>query len=113
MRTQQEICVCHKPPIHHSDYEISFLGVDKTNGRFAEVTIEKCKHCGTEWINYLVENEAFTRSGRWYRGILENGQGKIKPENVETYLENLDWYIFGGSYFNSTGKTGKGTLVVN
>jgi hypothetical protein len=35
-------CKCFTPPLHYSDYEISYMGIDETNGRFAEVTIENC-----------------------------------------------------------------------
>jgi hypothetical protein len=32
------------------------------------------------------------------------------PENAVEYLESLDWYVYGGSYFESTGEFGQGKL---
>jgi hypothetical protein len=104
-------CKCFAPPLHYTDYQISYIGVDETNGRFAEVTLQTCIHCGAKWLNYLVEFEAFTKSGRWYRGVIsENELKDIQPEKVVAYFESLDWFIFGGSYFSSTGMYGKGKV---
>lgn len=104
-------CKCFVPPLHHTDYEISFWGVDKTNGRFADITLEVCNHCGTKWLKYLVEFEAFPKSGRWYRGIVtEKELTNMEPENVVAHFEGLDWFIYGGSYFSSTGMYGKGKV---
>jgi hypothetical protein len=104
-------CKCFIPPLHYTDYQISYMGVDETNGRFAEVTLQTCIHCGIKWLNYLVEFEAFTKSGRWYRGVIpENELKNIQPGKVVAYFEGLDWFIFGGSYFSSTGMYGKGKV---
>ncbi len=114
MKLNVNQCRCNKPPVNCCDYDISFLGIDPTNGRFADVTIERCTHCGNLWINYLVEFEAFSGSGRWYRGILsEEAQKIITPETVVDYLEKLEWYIFGGTYFDSTGMVSKGKVIVD
>ncbi len=107
-------CVCENPPLNYLNYISCYIGIDKTNWRFADVNIEKCIHCNRKWISYLVEFESFTKSGRWYRGIvLENDLIKITPENSIKYIENLNWYIFGGSYFDSRGKIGKGKVHVD
>jgi hypothetical protein len=107
-------CVCHKPPLSYQDFNSSFLGVDETNGRFSTVTIETCKHCKTKWVNYLVEIESFSNSSKWYRGILSKDfENIIRPENVIKYLEKLEFYLFGGSYFNSTGQYGSGIIHID
>ncbi|MBL7747598.1 MAG: hypothetical protein JNM19_09250 [Chitinophagaceae bacterium] len=104
-------CKCFIPPLHYTDYEKTYWGVDTTNGRFAEITLEVCVHCGTKWLNYLVEYEAFSKSGRWYRGVVQDNNLKgIVPGKVVSYFEGLDWFIFGGSYFSSTGMYGKGKV---
>ena len=61
-----------------------------------------------KWVKFqsalTVEYEAFTASGRWFRGILsEKDALTITPENAIAYLESLPWYFAGGSYFQSTG----------
>ena len=107
-------CKCFVPPLHFTDYDKKFWGTDDTNGRFAEVTVETCIHCQTIWINYLVENESFSKSGRWYRGIISDQElTNLTPMKVVAYLEKLDWYIFGGSYFSSAGNYGKGKVFVD
>ena len=107
-------CKCYFPPIYYGDYHISFLGIDKTNGRFAEVTIETCVHCGTKWIKYSIEFEAFSNSGRWYRGMIaDEAVNEMVPEKAVMYLEKKEFYIFGGSYFESAGMYGNGTLQVD
>lgn len=114
MTTPSETCVCHTPPIHYSNFERTFLGTDETLGRFAEVNFETCIHCGSVWLSYFVEYESRTASGRSYRGIIkEQDRATMTPESAVAYLEQLDWYIYGGSYFSSTGKVGKGKLHVD
>ncbi|GAB3714299.1 hypothetical protein GCM10027592_53990 [Spirosoma flavus] len=113
MALPESSCQCHKPPILYSDYTTTFVGVDETNGRFADVAVEICRHCGTAWITYQIESEAFERSGKWFRGVLEPKDLKIRPEDVVTYLGQLDWYIYGGSYWNSSGTYGQGKVWVD
>lgn len=104
-------CKCHDLPPHYSDYTSSSLGIDKTEGRFADVTLEICKHCERKWINYLVEYEGTSRSGRYYRGLISDiALSKLTPETAVEHLEKLDWYIFGGSHFSSGGIYGRGKV---
>ena len=109
-----ERCKCFRPPRSYFDFTIYSVGTDETNGRFGEVTIEKCKKCSTLWLCYSVEYEAFSRSGRWYRGVITSEETlKITPENSVDYLKSLDWYLYGGSYFDSSGKRGSGNVFVD
>ena len=104
-------CRCFIPPLHYMNYEEVTLGVDKTNGRYADVSLFTCLHCTTKWLHYYAEYEAYSRSGRWYRGIISDKEAKeITPESAVAYLERLDWYIFGGSWFSSQGMYGKGKV---
>ena len=106
-------CTCCRPPLNAANFNIVNWGTDTTNGRFADITLEECKVCGVLWFKYLVEYEAFSHSGRWYRGVVTPGQAQIlQPGQVVEYLEQLNWYIFGGSYFSSTGAIGKGRLAL-
>ncbi len=41
------------------------VGVDETEGKFADVSVRRCDRCGRLWLCYFVEYEAFTASGRW------------------------------------------------
>ena len=79
------------------------LGMDS---RYGEVTLLICPDCGQIWLRYFYENEAFSRSGRWYMGPVNPAQiARITAENAKEILEGMDWYLFGGSYFD--GKTGR------
>jgi len=101
-------CGCMTPPFHHWDFDTQDLGVTSSYG---EIQIETCKSCGTKWLRYFWEHEAFTASGRWYKGIVDDSSlPTLTPENCVKYLESLPWYIYGGSYFNTMGKRGSGSI---
>jgi len=105
-------CGCERSGQSAEDYRTSKIGTDHTDDRNAEVSILQCKLCQRIWLKYFVEFESFTKSGRWYKGIItKKDVAGIKPENAVEYLENLDWYIYGGSYFESTGMFGQGKLM--
>ena len=107
-------CRCHTPPFDDRDYVSAPIGIDTTNGRFGDVSIETCKHCGARWLHYLVEYEAFTKSGRWYRGLMTPElQRTVTAQNAVAVIESLPWYFYGGSYFESTGRKGSGPARVD
>lgn len=99
------LCICLGLPLPHFE-KVRFIGVDKANGRFGEVTLQRCRHCNRLWLHYFVEFEAYRASGRYYMGL-------ITPEAAETitadvaadYIGSLDWHLYGGSFFD--GKTGR------
>lgn len=81
------------------------FGMDR---HFAEVSLLTCPDCGRFWLRYFYEIEAFSRSGRWYLGALSAAQlARFTVDNARELLEELDWYFYGGSYFD--GKTGRGS----
>ncbi|MFN8283191.1 MAG: hypothetical protein U0U67_08235 [Chitinophagales bacterium] len=101
-------CTCYSLD-SKKNFSETYIGVDTRNGRYADITLHTCNDCGATWVRYFAEFEAFSRSGRWYKGIIsEPDLKKLKPENAVEYLEKLDWFIFGGSYFSSSGIYGKG-----
>jgi len=107
-------CRCVTPPFHYLDYETASLGVDETNGRYGEVTVETCKACGSIWLRYFVEYEFFKESGRWYRGrVTQELIESLKPEEALELLASLPWYFYGGSYFRTLGRVGSGPVRVD
>jgi hypothetical protein len=107
-------CRCMSPPFDYQDYDTKPLGVDETNGRFGEVSVQTCKTCGRQWLHYFVEYEAFSKFGRWYRGLVSaEVLHLLKPESVVALLESLPWYFYGGSYFETTGRQGSGRVWVD
>lgn len=98
-------CRCATPPIDHRDYEPADMGVDDDHGRFADVRIDRCRWCGRLWLQYHHELEAFSRSGRWYRGIITPGQAaRATSANALQILAELPWHLYGGSFFDTTGQ---------
>jgi hypothetical protein len=92
--------------------QIKFVGIDETNGRFAEVNIRQCKACGRLWLHYLVEFEAIPASGRYFMGLITRESADSLPAGgAIEYLNQLDWHLYGGSYFN--GQKGRSTNQVN
>jgi hypothetical protein len=107
-------CRCLTPPFQYLDFNSEFIGVDETHGRFGEVSVEICKACGSKWLRYLVEYEAFTGSGRWYRGLVSSEElQSLTPERAVAVIEGLSWHFRGGSYFKTTGERGAGPLSVD
>ncbi len=107
-------CRCMTPPFDHRDFDSVALGVDETDGRFGEVSIETCRLCGRKWLRYLVEYEAFSRSGRWYRGLVTDEIARtVRPESAVDILQSLAWRFAGGDYFESTGFKSTGPVIVD
>jgi hypothetical protein len=92
------------PPLHFSNFDTREIGVDREHGTYAEVAIDTCKICGSYWLVYRFEYEHLTGSGRWYRGIVskEIAETATPATAIET-LEQLAWWLYGGSYFESRG----------
>jgi len=98
-------CPCMTPPIDHRDFVKTELGMDQTQGRFADVAIDRCKHCGALWLVYHYELEGISKSGRWYRGLITSVHAAAATAgNALRILEGLGWHLYGGSYYDTTGK---------
>ena len=107
-------CICHQPPHYYGNFLKSFIGTDMTNNRYGEVSIKKCIHCNSNWLHYLYENEFYSNSGRWFTCLIQkNDIAEITPENSIEYINNSEWYIYGGSFFNTNGKIGHRNLGVH
>lgn len=90
-------CVCMNPPLHYDDFEIDPVSDsfhEDANG--GEITVEKCRHCGTKWLCYFVEYPAFTSSGRWCRGVVTDDElSRLGTEMVLSCLGGLPWHLYG------------------
>lgn len=112
MKEKEELkkkCTCEKPPFVHKDFDVKILGVDNGYGEFE---IQKCKTCGQNWLRYFVDyNHPLIKTGRWFRGEIYRGElNRITISNAKEYLEGLDWYFYGGTYFGTEGKKGGGKI---
>ncbi len=91
--------------------EERYIGTDRTNGRFADVTVNRCAACGRLWLRYQVEYEHTSRSGRWAAGIVDEATATmITPEKAAQVLSSLPWQIYGGSWFGHGGKKREGPI---
>jgi len=98
-------CRCVSPPLDYRDYERRDIGIDVSHGRFATVAIERCCFCGQNWLVYQYELEHHSRSGRWYRAPVTYGEAaEATAGGALATMASAGWYLYGGSYFDSTGK---------
>ncbi|HEU0055275.1 MAG TPA: hypothetical protein VFQ39_18940 [Longimicrobium sp.] len=98
-------CSCLVPPPHFRDFDRRDLGIDEGGGRFADVSMERCRRCGRIWLHYQYEIEAIPRSGRWYRGTVSPEQAeRATPESALELLASLAWHLYGGSHFDTSGR---------
>lgn len=92
--------------LRYEPFSSKWIGIDETDGRFGEVSIRQCHSCQRQWLHYFVEYEHLSKSGRWYRGIIDDEIAQVvTPENAVEILSNLEWHFYGGSYF--FGKFGR------
>ena len=95
-------CSCLTPPLDYNAFEaaddLKHFGQDSRGG---SITIERCKLCGRIWLNYFIEYESFTSSGRWCRApVVMKDLATLTDENVLSHIANQPMYLYGGSFFN-------------
>lgn len=104
-----EPCTCRVQPARDLVLEAE-LGID---GNFGEASLWTCPHCGQLWLRYSHENEAFSRSGRWYLGAIPRSQVPLlRKDSAKAILEGLDCYFYGGSYFDGRTGTSSGPISI-
>ena len=97
-------CRCLCPPFHYTDYDSCHVGVDETEGRYADVSVERCNRCGQRWLRYHYEVEAYPRSGRWYQVAISEAEAvAVTATTAVAMMCRHRWHFRGGSYFNSAG----------
>ena len=70
------------------------------------MSLQRCRRCGRVWLHYHWEHEAFTRSGRWFRGLITpEAAASLSAETAVETLARLDWHYCGGGYYD--GKISK------
>jgi hypothetical protein len=106
---KQNSCHCLESPSE----KLVLVRSLRSDVHFADISHMYCPECGRAWLRYLYELEAFTGSSRWYLGALTEEQlAALSSENARATFGRLEWYYYGGSYFNGlTGKT-RGELVL-
>ena len=71
---------------------------------YGEVSLATCRRCGQIWLCYFYEIEAFSGSGRWYRGpVGPETAADMTPDDAIPTLEAMDWLLYGGSFYDTAG----------
>lgn len=108
------ICRCEEPRAPAEQFDARSVGQDATDGRFAEVEIWRCRDCGRPWLRYAVEYEAFTASGRWARGLIQEADAEtLTADRAAGHIDRLPWYIRGGSLFGGEASRASGPMRWN
>lgn len=111
LRNMFNKCKCEKLPLNYLNYHDIYTITDKKGG---EIKFRECINCHQNWLSYHIEYPHYSKSGRWYIAKIHKTKLElITPKNTIEFLENSDWYFYGGSYFNNTGKKGKGKLRID
>jgi hypothetical protein len=101
LRDPKEDCRCFRiDGLTKADPEVE-IGRDEQFGRFGEVTLRTCGDCSRRWLEYFVEYEAFTASGRRFRGLVSEQQAEeVTAATAAALLDQLPWHFAWGSYFS-------------
>jgi hypothetical protein len=93
-------CTCINGESNFSDFaEVKYLGLDSDH--YGEVSISTCKNCGRYFVEYFYEHEAFTASGRRFKGLIEKERiTNFTPNDALTYLNSIGWHWASGSYYH-------------
>jgi len=90
-----DVCECMDGNARYTQFERSELGTDE---HCAEISMDRCRECGRIWLHYYLAFEAFTGSGRWYRGEVGPDMA-FSARNAAAVLAKLKGYWAGGSRF--------------
>ncbi len=110
-RPKLRACACDDPQARYTVFDAEFVGTEPEH--YGEVSLLTCRQCQRVWLRFQLEYEAFTASGRFYRGLISRKAAQqVTPENAVAILESLEWCIYGGSYFGHAGKRFEGSIKV-
>jgi hypothetical protein len=99
-------CTCAGGKFGGDSFEKNDLGMDD---HFGEVSLIQCKRCRRLWLHYYYVKESFSKSGRWYHGLIPpEEEGSVTVENALEVLGKLDGYWSGGSWYHGSVVKEKG-----
>jgi hypothetical protein len=103
-----EACPCLEGDSFFQNFDQRDVGVDED---FGEVSIDRCRRCGRYWLQYHIEYEYLSRSGRWFRGLIApEVAASVESARAKKILEGLGWYFRGGSAFGGKVTKTQGPL---
>ena len=95
--------MCFTPPFDARAFARSPVGVDESEGRYAEVFIDTCNTCGQTFLPYAFAIEGLSGSGRWYRAPLPILGPRPSAATAVSTIARAPFHYVGGSYFSSAG----------
>jgi len=105
---EAQICACETGALRFDNFAETDLGMDQHHG---EVSLNRCRQCRRLWRQYYHAQEAFTGSGRCYRGLIPPElENSITADNALEVLGKLDGYLCGGSRLDGQIVKGHGPL---
>jgi len=91
-------CSCLKGDFRLTKFFFKYLGWDREYGVSSILT---CRDCGRRWLRYYYCDEAFSKSGRWFCGLLEYFLSeRVNADTAKHILETMDYYFQGGSFYS-------------
>jgi len=101
----KEDCLCLQGNFYYLNFQRTRLGGESQSG---EIEILTCKFCGRLWLCVFYEPGVRDDDDRWYAGLIdkESIASIIKGDvlkNTLQYLEALNWYYTGGTYWVAIG----------
>lgn len=108
-----EDCTCFEPESFRDDFDRTVLGLDRTNARMGEVSLDRCRRCGRLWLHYFIDYPNVPESSRWYRGLVTPEQARaVTTGGAVAMLESLPWRLQGGSFYGRRGQRTSGPLLL-
>ena len=104
-------CKCLDPQCGCDAFHETDIGVHETEIGVGNVSLFDCRFCGHRWLHYVIGDEAWKQSSRWYRGPISMERSKsVTPETATEIFSNLPWYFYGGHDFDTNGTLGDGPI---
>ncbi len=102
---QKENCLCLQGNFDYHNFKRTHLGGDSYDGK---VDLLTCKLCDRHWLHIFYEPKVHDDAAQWYAGLIalddipSISSGDVL-KNALAYLEALDWYYTGGTYWSDIG----------
>ncbi len=110
---KHQYCGCMDEQCSADEFDVRPVSTDRSDGMLIHVDVYTCKACGRNWIRYTTDHEARAGWGRWFRGLLQEGEAEdITAESAYRILESLPWHFYGFSYYRTAGERSLGPVRV-
>jgi hypothetical protein len=100
-----DTCLCLEGIFEYRNVQTATLRDDARTGK---VDLLTCKVCGRHWLRIFYEPKVHNDAAEWYAGLIDAAtipsisRGDVL-ENTFAYLESLNWYYAGGTYWSDMG----------